>query len=65
MLCWQLKRVLIYRQHQLKNNKTIEAKIARLAIVLPIATNPEEVKNITTRKGVLPKILPTQKVPKD
>jgi len=36
---------------QLEYNKKIEAKIAQLAAALPIATNPEQVKNITTRRG--------------
>jgi len=36
---------------QLKYNKKIETKIAQLATALPVATNPEQVKNITTRRG--------------
>ena len=36
---------------QLEYNKKIEAKIAQLAAALPVATNPEQVKNITTRRG--------------
>jgi hypothetical protein len=36
---------------QLKYNKKIEAKIAQLVVVLPVATNPKQVKNITTRRG--------------
>ena len=35
---------------QLKYNKKIEAKIAQLAATLPTATNPEQVKNIITRR---------------
>ena len=37
--------------NQLQYNKKIEAKIAQLATALPIATNLEQVKNITTRRG--------------
>jgi len=33
---------------QLGYNKKLETKIAQLSIVLPIATNPEQVENITT-----------------
>ena len=36
---------------QLEYNKKIEAKIAQLAIALSVATNPKQVKNITTRRG--------------
>jgi hypothetical protein len=36
---------------QLNYNKKLEAKIAQLAVALPIATNPEQVKAITTRDG--------------
>jgi len=37
---------------QLEYNKKIEGKIAQLAALLPIATNPDQVKNITTRRGI-------------
>ena len=36
---------------QLEYNKKREAKITQLAAMLPVATNPEQVKNITTRRG--------------
>jgi hypothetical protein len=36
---------------QLDFNKKIEARIAQLAIALPVATNPEQVRSITTRRG--------------
>jgi len=36
---------------QLEYNKKIEARIAELVVALPVATNPEQVKNITTRRG--------------
>jgi len=36
---------------QLKFNKKIEAKITKLAIALHVATNPEQVISITTRRG--------------
>jgi hypothetical protein len=36
---------------QLEFNKKIEARIAQLAVALPIATNPEQVRSITTRRG--------------
>jgi len=32
-------------------NKRVELKLAKLAVVLPVATNIEQVKNITTRGG--------------
>jgi len=32
-------------------NKKVELKLAKLAAVLPVATNIEQVKNITTRGG--------------
>ena len=32
-------------------NKKIEAKLAQLATALPVATNPERVRYITTRRG--------------
>jgi len=36
---------------QLEYNKKIEARIAEFFIALLVATNPEQVKNITTRRG--------------
>jgi hypothetical protein len=36
---------------QLEFNKKIEEKIAKLAVALPVATNPEQVRSITTRRG--------------
>ena len=45
----------------LEYNKKIEAKIAQLAIVSSVATNPEQVKNITTRRGSSTKEPPYQK----
>jgi hypothetical protein len=38
-------------EDQLKFNKKIEEKIKQLAAVLPTATNPEQVRAITTRGG--------------
>jgi hypothetical protein len=38
-------------EDQLKFNKNIEEKIKQLAAVLPIATDPEQVRAITTRGG--------------
>jgi len=32
-------------------NKRVELKLAKLAAALPVATNIEQVKNITTRGG--------------
>jgi len=36
---------------QLEFNKSMEAKVTQLAVALPVATNIEQVKNITTRGG--------------
>ena len=36
---------------QLIYNKKIESQLARLSAVLPVATNPEQVYNVTTRGG--------------
>jgi hypothetical protein len=36
---------------QLNYNKKLEAKIAQLAVALPVATNLEQVKAITRRGG--------------
>jgi hypothetical protein len=36
---------------QLAYNKKIESKLAQLAAVLPVATNPEQVQAVTTRGG--------------
>jgi hypothetical protein len=36
---------------QLTYNKKIESQLAKLSAVLPVATNPEQVFNITTRGG--------------
>jgi hypothetical protein len=38
-------------EDQLKFNKKIEEKIKQLAVVLPTATDPEQVRAITTRGG--------------
>jgi hypothetical protein len=38
-------------EDQLKFNKKIEEKIKQLAAVLPTATDPEQVRAITTRGG--------------
>jgi len=47
--------------NQLQYNKKIEAKIAQLATALPVATNLEHVKNITTRRGSSTKYPPYPK----
>jgi hypothetical protein len=36
---------------QLEYNKKIEARITKLVVALPIATNPEQVNNNTKRRG--------------
>jgi hypothetical protein len=38
-------------EDQLKFNRKIEEKIKQLAVVLPTATDPEQVRAITTRGG--------------
>lgn len=38
-------------QDQLKFNKNMELQLEKLSTALPVATNPEQVYNITTRGG--------------